>query len=980
MKVSEDSSSLDTIFLSRFYGVAVSMKKSAKKIISLVLGGFIFCHSLMAGETPVKDLYQYKLDNGLEFFVAENHNAPLVYIEIAIKAGAGAQNPENAGLFHLYEHMMFKGNYLYKDAASVQTALNNLGVSNWNGTTGVDCVNYYFTVPSSKLAEGLAFWNAAIRSPLMDPKEFENEKKVVIAEIESDKKEPGSIFGNYYRKVMFPDAPYRVDSGGSEYVVKNASISQMYEMKDKYYIPCNAALFVGGDVNRDDVEKLVKQIFGSWSNKGKSVPEVLPQQNLSPLPKPLFCVTTNDKVLKETAQISISYRGPDTDYNVEDTYDADYLCTLLNDPQGDFKQNLFKNKTFMIPSTSSIWGGYGTVRATGLIRFGTTMLSPDNNIAHRTKTFYSELAENVLPKIAQNKKNFSRQKVDSVRNFYADERIESRQTAKGLLTNLRFWWVCSSPDYYYTYLDNLEKVNQSSMNGFMSRYIFGKSPLVTLTLNPEVYEANKESLAQAGFYKVPDDEKPWWEEEKYSSMVRKIDSEQIAFETDEKIYVHVGESSSFVQKERQAPKIIESKLANNIPVYIQVSDSEINSVFIGVKGGIDHLEKSTSGLERTLFSMMGYSSKNYSYSERQKINFKTGMSVGSMIKVSGSALCFSVMEKYFDKTLPVFIDGFLNPAYESGVFENVTRGLKNNLLQKQNDPESIMSERMMNDLYAGHPFEVRNTVTMESIDSITVENMKNLHKKLLSGGEIFVVASGKIDEKKFIKALDKTLGKLKFNYEKVSVNSVPPVSIKKNDNVILTHPSCGVSGYAQRVFATAVNTSDEFIPCVIASEIYSTMMFNIIREHYGICYSTSSFAVGSKAAYGCEYFYRVSNHSQLVAAADECRGYMSRNMVVEKTDQSGNYVFTTVGDSLEGAKSKYINMTFDALQTPFGQAQNLVYNLLTFDDMFHDLKNLERLDTVTEKDVLDAFNKYWVNGNSIWYFIVSPENTSKVQF
>ena len=160
----------------------------------------------------------------------------------------------------------------------------------------------------------------------------------------------------------------------------------------------------------------------------------------------------------------------------------------------------------------------------------------------------------------------------------------------------------------------------------------------------------------------------------------------------------------------------------------------------------------------------------------------------------------------------------------------------------------------------------------------------------------------------------------------------------------------------------------------------STIVFDMMREHYGICCSTSSFAVGSKAAYGCEYFYRVSNHSQLVAASDECRGYMARNMVVEKTDQSGNYVFTTVGDSLEGAKSKYINMTFDALQTPFGQAQNLVYNLLTFDDMFHDLKNLERLDTVTEKDVLDAFNKYWVNGNSIWYFIVSPENTSKVQF
>ena len=102
------------------------MKKSAKKIISLVLGGFIFCHSLMAGETPVKDLYQYKLDNGLEFFVAENHNAPLVYIEIAIKAGAGAQNPENAGLFHLYEHMMFKGTE-HRTAREIAEEMDALG-------------------------------------------------------------------------------------------------------------------------------------------------------------------------------------------------------------------------------------------------------------------------------------------------------------------------------------------------------------------------------------------------------------------------------------------------------------------------------------------------------------------------------------------------------------------------------------------------------------------------------------------------------------------------------------------------------------------------------------------------------------------------------------------------------------------------------------------------------------------------------------
>ena len=39
-------------------------------------------------------------------------------------------------------------------------------------------------------------------------------------------------------------------------------------MKNQFYIPNNAALFVGGDVNPEEVFKLVNKIFGSWK-KGK---------------------------------------------------------------------------------------------------------------------------------------------------------------------------------------------------------------------------------------------------------------------------------------------------------------------------------------------------------------------------------------------------------------------------------------------------------------------------------------------------------------------------------------------------------------------------------------------------------------------------------------------------------------------------------------------------------------------------------------
>ena len=156
------------------------MKKSALFIMSFFM---VISVSLFAEQTPIKTLHHYTLKNGLELFVAENHIVPLATIEIVVRGGAIAHTPENAGLFHLYEHMMFKGNSKYKTSEAMQQAIQKLGVSSYNGTTGTEHINYYFTVPSDRVQEGLEFWNSAIRTPLLNKKEFEAEKKVVLSEI-----------------------------------------------------------------------------------------------------------------------------------------------------------------------------------------------------------------------------------------------------------------------------------------------------------------------------------------------------------------------------------------------------------------------------------------------------------------------------------------------------------------------------------------------------------------------------------------------------------------------------------------------------------------------------------------------------------------------------------------------------------------------------------------------------------------------------
>ncbi|MCC7158898.1 MAG: insulinase family protein [Ignavibacteria bacterium] len=133
-----------------------------------------------------------KLPNGLDVLVVEDRTVPLATIEINVRNGAYTESAEFSGLSHFYEHMFFKAN---KDIPSQEEYIkktNELGMS-WNGTTTVNRVNYYFTLPSKNLDPGLDFMNSAIRYPLFLETEMKNEHPVVNGEFQSAESNPDFV-------------------------------------------------------------------------------------------------------------------------------------------------------------------------------------------------------------------------------------------------------------------------------------------------------------------------------------------------------------------------------------------------------------------------------------------------------------------------------------------------------------------------------------------------------------------------------------------------------------------------------------------------------------------------------------------------------------------------------------------------------------------------------------------------------------------
>lgn len=456
-----------------------------------------------AEKTPVKSLYSYKLENGLSLFVVENHAVPLTYIEITVRCGGYTQTPENVGIFHLYEHMMFKGNSLYKSAAELDRVTSDMGVSDRNGTTDIERVNYFFTVPSELTEKGLEFWNAAIRFPNLDKKELENEKKVVISEINGKNGDPQYKVYKALINAMFPENQHTVDSAGTEEFIKKATVKQLKEIQKNFYIPNNSALFVAGDVNPDEVYEMAKKIFGSWKKGRDPFAKGIVRHTQTPFSAPELYVQPLDTISKDIACVDVEFRGPDAAYNQNDTYAADFMLSVLNQPEGRFMNSLINDGGIGVPSSDYIGTGYYTRKTCSTMNFSVIIVSPEEDLPERAQYFASVLPDAVKDAV----ENLSSAEIKKIGQMVEDSAVIQRQTAASLAEILRVWWTVADENYYYTYNEKLRSVSVQELSDFVDRYISGRQPLICVLVNPEVFEETRSSFEKAGFKLCFEDKK-----------------------------------------------------------------------------------------------------------------------------------------------------------------------------------------------------------------------------------------------------------------------------------------------------------------------------------------------------------------------------------------------------------------------------------------------------------------------------------------
>ena len=425
-----------------------------------------------------KDYYWKKLNNGLEVVVIENNKVPLTTIEIAVKNGAYTEGPEYSGLSHLFEHMFFKANKDYPDQEKFIKRTQELGAI-WNGTTGDERVNYYFTFDKDSLDAGLRFMNAAVRFPIYRKEDMEKERPVVDGEFQRGESDPQGLLWLASGKKIWGDLFTRKNPIGEHNIINTATPEKMMVIKEKYYVPNNSLLVICGDVAHENAFGLAEKIYGDWPNSGFDPHQKYPIPEFIPLKATDYFV--KESTIAQTPNLMYIWQGPDTRNDSAATIAADVFNTALGLNSSKWQQAIVDKGLATYAGVS-----YQTEKYVGPIVIYTL---PNPN---KLKECYEEIARQV--KMWGNDDYISDEELNTAKQTLKRNDIRQKEKPSSLPSQLTYMWCSTTFEYGTDYIENCMKVTKADIKRYVNKYVLGKNYVAGIIINPEMNKTTGASI------------------------------------------------------------------------------------------------------------------------------------------------------------------------------------------------------------------------------------------------------------------------------------------------------------------------------------------------------------------------------------------------------------------------------------------------------------------------------------------------------
>jgi predicted Zn-dependent peptidase len=239
------------------------------------------------------------LPSGLPIHRIEIDGTRATTVLVAFDAGARTERPEENGMAHFLEHLVFKGGEKYDDYRKVNETAERMGAV-LNAYTSHDLVAFHITCRAEVVGEAIDLLTDFVGRPKIDAEELDRERGVVIQEIARANDQPSVVAEHLIDRAAFGDHPLGRPVLGPEEHLRAFTREAIVAFRSRQWAGARGGAFLVGNVEHVPEDRELVESFGRF-------PSISPDGSTEPAPafSPQTLVESRDS---NQSHLRISYR------------------------------------------------------------------------------------------------------------------------------------------------------------------------------------------------------------------------------------------------------------------------------------------------------------------------------------------------------------------------------------------------------------------------------------------------------------------------------------------------------------------------------------------------------------------------------------------------------------------------------------------------------------------------------------------------
>lgn len=659
---------------------------------------------------------RYRLPNGLTVVFEQQRQAPVVAFQVWVKVGSADETPDEVGLAHLHEHMLFKGTAkrgLGEIARSVEAHGGEI-----NAWTSFDQTVYHVVMASRHAWQGLEVLADAVQHSAFDAGELSREIEVVCEEIKRSLDMPSRRASKALFQEAFTTHPYGRPVIGFEANVRAHTRERVLSFYRKHYRPENMVLSAVGDFDEAELRRKVDELFGAAAAPLAASAPFDPRVR-----EPDFSSVRVKLAEDELKDAHLHFGFQIEGVSHPDTAALDVLAMVLG--QGDASRLALEvRRKRNLARDVNAWAW--TPKERGL--FAASLIASPATLAQAFE-------ETVRVMATMTRVEAEADEVETVKALIEAEAVYQRETVQGLARKLGYYESVPAPapgqptsmagglEREAAYYEAVSQVTPAQLREVAAKYFTFDRAVVSGLLpkgTPFSESAAREVLQRMS-----------------SSRPDSLPARVLAAPTPVRLHA---------SRRAEKPGITVEKLPNGATLVVKEERAvPLFALRASFLGGTRYETPDENGISTLLARTLTRGTQSLNAEAQSHLIDSLAGSLSALAGRNSVSLRGEFLSKHFERAFELFADALLHPAFDEAEFTRERSQQLQDIASRDDRPAAVAFELFAKTLWHAHPYRLPTLGERSSVEALTPESLRHYHRRFLQPQQLTLAVVGDVD-------------------------------------------------------------------------------------------------------------------------------------------------------------------------------------------------------------------------------------------